>query len=60
IAWLRSVGTGMNTVMMILHYPENHFLHLMGILSAVMDAVYIYSFYSRRRVERKSPALQPA
>jgi hypothetical protein len=63
IAWLRSVGTGLNTVMMILHYPDNHFLHLMGILSAIMDAVYIYSFYGRRRAERaekKGPALQPA
>jgi hypothetical protein len=48
IAWLRSLGTGMNTVMMILHYRGNHFLHLMGILSFIMDAVYIYNFYRMR------------
>lgn len=48
VAWLRTLGTGMNTIMMMLHYPGNHFLHTMGILAFILDAIYIGAFLRRR------------
>lgn len=48
IAWLRSVGTGMNTVFMLIHYPTHHWLHAMGLIALGLDAFYILTFYRRR------------
>lgn len=48
VAWLRSVGTGLNTVFMILHYPDYHFLHAMGLIALSLDAVCITIFTLRR------------
>ena len=47
VAYLRSVGTGLNTVFMILHYPDNHFLHAMGLIALVLDATCITLFTMR-------------
>lgn len=41
VAWLKGTGTGMNTVMMLMHYPHNHFLHTLGILAFILDTTYI-------------------
>lgn len=51
VGWLKCVGTGMNTVMMLLHYPGNHFLHALGIISFIIDATYILSLAKMRRAE---------
>jgi hypothetical protein len=48
IAWMRSVGTGMNTVFMLLHYRENHFLHVLALSSLALDAWYCGLFLKRR------------
>lgn len=48
VAWLKCVGTGMNTVMMLLHYPANHFLHALGILAFILDSTYIFYFLKHR------------
>ncbi len=58
VAWLKCVGTGMNTVMMILHYPQNHFLHALGILAFIVDSTYIAVYHSRRR-RRQNPFAAP-
>lgn len=47
-AWLRSVGTGMNTVFMLLHYEDNHFLHAIALTSLVLDACYLWLYRSKR------------
>jgi hypothetical protein len=60
VAWLRSVGTGMNTVFMLIHYPEYHWLHAMGLIALALDATYIFLFYRRRRtVAAVSPDPSP-
>lgn len=46
--WLRSVGTGMNTVFMLLHYKDNHFLHTIALISLVLDAAYMWLYYRKR------------
>ena len=48
IAWLRMIGTAMNTVFMFMHYPDHHFLHTMGVLAFFMDNFYIWFLYQRR------------
>jgi hypothetical protein len=47
-AYLRTIGTGMNTVFMLLHYPSNHFLHAMGIIALLLDIFYIATFTRKR------------
>lgn len=54
VAWLRSFGTGANTVFMFLHYRQNHFLHSMAVLSFVLDMTFLAIFLALRR--RKSQA----
>lgn len=49
ISWLRSIGTGLNTVFLILHYPNMHFLQSLGIMALIVDSVYIVTFIRRRR-----------
>lgn len=48
-AWLRMLGTGMNTVFMNIHYPDDYFLRLIATVSTVLDCTYIYLFWMRRR-----------
>lgn len=49
VAYLRTIGTGLNTVFMLIHYPQNHFLHAMGIIAFILDAIYITLFTLRRK-----------
>lgn len=44
IGWMRSLGTGMNTVFMLMHYPGNHFLHTLALSSLVLDIGYLALF----------------
>lgn len=57
VAWLKCVGTGMNTVMMFLHFPTNRFLHALGVIAFVIDVTYILNLARRRRAEagREAP-----
>jgi len=47
-AFLRTIGTGMNTVFMFLHYPDNHWLHSMGVIAFLLDSIYITVFIKKR------------
>ncbi len=49
IGWLRSVGTGMNTIFMLMHYPQNHFLHAMALSSLALDSFYLWTYHRLRR-----------
>lgn len=49
ISWLRTVGTGLNTVFLILHYPGMYFLQSLGIMALIIDSVYLYFFITGRR-----------
>ncbi len=48
IGWMRSVGTGMNTVFMLLHYRDNHFLHAMALTSLILDATYLWIYRQKK------------
>ncbi len=47
-AFLRTIGTGMNTVFMLMHYYDNHWLHAMGIIAFLFDVFYIWTFIRKR------------
>lgn len=47
-AFLRTIGTGMNTVFMFIHYGDNHWLHAMGVIAFLCDVFYIYTFIRKR------------
>ncbi len=51
VTWLRSVGTGLNTIFLLHHYPGKPFLLSLGLMSLVIDAIYIYLTFRFRRVE---------
>ncbi len=53
-AWLRTIGTGMNTVFMNIHYPDNYFLRFIAILATTLDCTYVYLFWSMRRQLRQA------
>jgi hypothetical protein len=51
-AWLRTIGTGMNTIFMNIHYPDDYFLRLIATASTALDITYVYLFWLRRRASR--------
>lgn len=52
VAWLRTYGTGLNTWMMLIHYPHDHWLHVLSVGSFVVDHGYLWAFYRLRRREQ--------
>lgn len=55
VAWLKMIGTGMNTVFMCIHpaYASNHFLHFLAVTATTIDCAYIVVFW---RLRRRLPA----
>jgi hypothetical protein len=51
VAWLKAYGTGMNTVFMFIHYPQNHLVHTCGVLAFLCDNFYIYTLYKRKKAQ---------
>lgn len=51
VAWLKMIGTGMNTVFMCIHpaYADNHFLHFLAVTATTIDCAYIAIFWHMRR-----------
>lgn len=47
IAWFRSLGTGFISIFMFMHYPDNHLLLLLCLLSAMIDGAYLFVFHHR-------------
>lgn len=73
IAWMKMIGTGVNTIFMFMHYPDNHFLLTMAGTSLIIDCIYIYIFLQKRKAninwnwdnaagvgEPRKPVLKPA
>jgi hypothetical protein len=58
ISWLRMIGTGLNTIFLFLHYPHLHFLLSLGVMSLIIDNIYIYLFITGRR--KSAATLAPA
>jgi hypothetical protein len=59
VAWLKMLGTGLNTVFMCIHpaYAHNTFLRYLAILTGVIDCYYIYALTIRLRAQASAPAL---
>lgn len=57
IAWLRGVGTGLVSLFMFSHYPENYFVHFLCVFSGICDLTYMIYFWKRMKKEGipKSP-----
>lgn len=53
--WLRTVGTGMNTVFMHMHYPDNHFLRVIATLSTILDVTYVFLAWKMLRELKGAP-----
>jgi hypothetical protein len=58
VSWLRMIGTGLNTVFLFLHYPQLSFLLSLGVLSFIIDNVYLYVFITGRKT--RASAVAPA
>jgi hypothetical protein len=48
-AWLRTYATAMISVMMVSHYPEDRWLHVLCVSSFIVDHAYIGMYYAIKR-----------
>ncbi len=56
--WLRTYGTGLISVFMFLHYTGDYLLHTLCVGSFVLDNLFLYVFYQKRREQQVvSPTL---
>ena len=53
-AWLRGGGTAANTVFMIMHYPDNHFVHTLGVMAFIIDVWFLIIF--KQKENRQLPS----
>lgn len=49
VAWMKMLGTGLNTIFMNMHYPDNYFLRFIAITTTCIDCFYIWIYWQRRR-----------
>ena len=60
VGWMKMIGTGTNTVFMILHFPADHFIHALGIGLFVLDIVYLVWLRQKREAQRRGiPGVPP-
>lgn len=52
VGWMKMIGTGTNTVFMILHFPADHFIHAMGIGLFICDVIYVVWLKRKRDAQR--------
>lgn len=71
VGWMKMIGTGTNTVFMMLHFPADNFIHALGIGLFLLDVLYVVWLRSKRRaqaagipgvpaLDAKGPVLAPA
>ncbi len=46
--WMKGIGTAMVTVFVFITYPDNVFVQTMGIVCAILDAIYMAVLYRRQ------------
>ncbi len=49
--WLRTYGTGIISVFMFIHYPNDHVLHILAVGAFVLDHVFLFHYYQRKKTE---------
>ena len=55
IGRLKGLGTGFVTVFVFLAYPENRFVQVLGVITALLDALYLVVLQLRRRGKLAPP-----
>jgi len=53
VAWMKMIGTGTNTVFMMLRFPADHYLHALGIGLFVCDVIYTVWLYKKRAAQHR-------
>lgn len=48
VAWFRTLGSGLITCFMFIHYPENFYVQVVGTTCVMLDILSIYLVYQRR------------
>ncbi len=56
VGWLKMLGTLFVTIFSFIHFPQNHYIHIVGILIAVFDNWYIALWY---RIRAREVAVVP-
>ena len=56
IGWLKMIATGTNTVFMFLHFPDDGFIHALGVGLFVCDAIYVVWLRRKREAQRQGIA----
>lgn len=57
VAWCKAFGNAFMVTFILLHYTDSKLLALLGIVSVILDIVYICIFTVRRKTERDHPEL---
>ena len=62
VAWLKMIGTGMNTVFMCIHpaYASNHFLQFIAVVATTIDCSYIVIFWQMKKRLAAAPPVPVA
>jgi hypothetical protein len=58
--WTRALGSAMVVVFFLLHYPDDHFLHTIGVTAAITDATFLILFKQKERQLAAAAALAAA
>ncbi|MBI5512966.1 MAG: hypothetical protein HY909_04315 [Deltaproteobacteria bacterium] len=51
VAWLKGIGTGLNTVFMFIVFTKDYLLQSMGLVVLILDLVYILWLRERRKAQ---------
>ena len=57
VAWCKGLGNAFMVTFILLHYEHSKLLALLGIVSIILDIVYIWIFAVRRKKELSNPQL---
>jgi len=52
VAWLKGMGTGLNTVFVFVHFPQDYFVQFLGVVLGLCD-IWYFSMVFRDRILRK-------
>jgi hypothetical protein len=60
IGWMKMIGTGTNTVFMVLHFPQDRFIHTLGVGLFICDVIYVVWLRKKREAQRRGiPGIPP-
>lgn len=60
VAWMKMIGTGTNTVFMMLHFPADRFIHALGLGLFLLDVIYVVWLRQKRAAQGRGLPGVPA